>query len=90
VDECQPLTPGSGVVGDRGRVGRVKQTMLTMGSSILKGGGTTLIGTLPLVGSYKSCLPRHVTLRTSDPRLVGSFHIMWRALFIRPKPTACC
>ena len=52
-------TPGSGVVGDPGRVMRVKQTMLTMGSSILKGGGTTLIGTLPLVGSDESCSPRH-------------------------------
>jgi len=44
-----PASPGVG--GGAGRVLRVKQTMLTMGSSILKGGGTTLIGTLPLAFS---------------------------------------
>jgi len=43
-------TPGSDG-GDQGRVRRVKHTMMTMGSSILKGGGTTLIGTLPLAFS---------------------------------------
>jgi hypothetical protein len=33
------------------RVDRVKYTLRTMGSSILKGGGTTLMGTLPMAFS---------------------------------------
>ena len=42
------------------RVTRVKRTLMTMGDCILKGGGTTLLGTLPM--AFSTCTIFRVSL----------------------------